>query len=59
MKLSALLLADNLHLSHSQLARVVRHDFAHPFLGFVLRYGVECVEGFRRFRLSHVYTPRV
>ena len=46
VKPNAFLLADSLHLS-IQLARVVRHDFAHPFLGFVLCYGLECLEGFR------------
>ena len=34
VKLNAFLLADILHLSHTQFARVVRHGFVHPFLGF-------------------------
>ena len=57
VKLNAFLLADNLHLSPER-ARTFRHDFAHPFLGFVLCYGVECIEGFQGFRVSRVYTPR-
>ena len=37
VKLNAFLLAGILHLSHTQFARVVRHDFARPFLGLRLR----------------------
>ena len=52
MKLNAFLLADILHILHTQLARVVRHDFAHPFLGFILWDGLEYLEAPWHFRLE-------
>ena len=62
VKLNAFLLADILHLSHTQLARIDRHDFTHPFLGFILCYGLEYLEGSWHSDLSssgRVSTARV
>jgi len=60
--LNSFLLADLPHLSHTQLARVVRHDFAYPFLVFILCGSFEYLEGFWCVRLKsngRAYTARL
>ena len=58
VELNSFLLVDLPHLSH-QFARVVRHDFAHPFPGFVLCGSFEYLEASGASDLScngRVYT---
>ena len=60
--LNSFLFADLPHLSDTQLARVVRHDFAHPFLAFVLCGSLDILKASGASDLSRngrVYTTRL